>query len=143
MEYCIMAKHVWDICNGKEALWVKWINTIRLKGVSFWGINKRSVDSWIWRKMLALRGILKPHVKYIVEDGRSVLGLLLTYFVAEFFGKMKWSRGRMLTDGVLRCKNIMPKGLSDVEGSIVWLGNTKHQIFKITHERETEELGDN
>ncbi|GAA0162020.1 reverse transcriptase [Lithospermum erythrorhizon] len=58
-----MAKHVWDIYSGKEVLWVKWLNTIRLKGLSFWGIKDRSVDSWVWRKILALRENLRPHVK--------------------------------------------------------------------------------
>ncbi|GAA0151807.1 reverse transcriptase [Lithospermum erythrorhizon] len=59
-----MAKHIWDICSRKEALWVKWINTIRLKGVSFWGVKERSIDSWVWRKLLMLRDTIKPHEEY-------------------------------------------------------------------------------
>ncbi|GAA0161074.1 hypothetical protein LIER_17478 [Lithospermum erythrorhizon] len=58
--------------EGKEALWVRWINTVRLKGQSFWGIASKSTDSWTWRKLLQLRELLKSHVKYYVGNGESI-----------------------------------------------------------------------
>ncbi|GAA0144367.1 reverse transcriptase [Lithospermum erythrorhizon] len=68
-----MAKHIWDLCTGNEALWVKWINTVRLKGQSFWGIKVRGVDSWVWKKMLTVREDLKENVKYRrVKNGKTV-----------------------------------------------------------------------
>ncbi|GAA0165579.1 hypothetical protein LIER_40012 [Lithospermum erythrorhizon] len=40
-----MPKHIWNVCCGKESLWVKWIHTYRKRGQSIWDITMRSIDS--------------------------------------------------------------------------------------------------
>ncbi|GKA65243.1 hypothetical protein Tco_0764950 [Tanacetum coccineum] len=38
----LMSKHIWNIITQKESLWVRWINTYRLKGRSFWDVPDKS-----------------------------------------------------------------------------------------------------
>ncbi|GJR98190.1 RNA-directed DNA polymerase, eukaryota, reverse transcriptase zinc-binding domain protein [Tanacetum coccineum] len=42
----MIVKHLWHIINNKETLWVKWINTVKLKGRSVWAANEEINDSW-------------------------------------------------------------------------------------------------
>ncbi|GAA0173178.1 hypothetical protein LIER_41475 [Lithospermum erythrorhizon] len=53
-------------------MWIKWINTYRLKGKSVWGVHPKSIDSWTWKELLKLRVSLKPFIKYAVENGENV-----------------------------------------------------------------------
>ncbi|KAJ0083766.1 hypothetical protein Patl1_29911 [Pistacia atlantica] len=34
--YSLMISHLWSVVVNKDSLWLKWINTFRLKGRSFW-----------------------------------------------------------------------------------------------------------
>ncbi|GJT11650.1 RNA-directed DNA polymerase, eukaryota, reverse transcriptase zinc-binding domain protein [Tanacetum coccineum] len=44
----MIIKHLWHIVTDKESLWVKWINTEKLKGRSFWDIEEDKNDKeWI------------------------------------------------------------------------------------------------
>lgn len=31
-----MVKHIWDVCNKSDTLWVKWIHTFVIKNSCFW-----------------------------------------------------------------------------------------------------------
>ncbi|GAA0164487.1 hypothetical protein LIER_20108 [Lithospermum erythrorhizon] len=114
------------------------------------GVKERSIDSWVWRKLLMLRDAIKPHEKYKVEDGkimnylydnwssegvmveafsareRSVLGLLSTDSVADFCRNMKWPKGRRFTENISRCKNLLLATLSDAEDRMVWFEADRH-----------------
>ncbi|GAA0170760.1 hypothetical protein LIER_24952 [Lithospermum erythrorhizon] len=92
----IKSLHLWNSCIGKEAL-------------------------WIWKGLLHLTELLKPHVKYHNGNGRSVsrlynnwsengvmvemlsartisaLQLLNTDSVVGFMDRVKWPRGRKFT----------------------------------------------
>ncbi|GJS81053.1 hypothetical protein Tco_0747594 [Tanacetum coccineum] len=41
----LLVKHIWNIANRKETLWVKWVHAVKLKGRSFWDIDHDSNDS--------------------------------------------------------------------------------------------------
>ncbi|GJU05307.1 hypothetical protein Tco_1121737 [Tanacetum coccineum] len=40
----MIVKHLWYIINNKETLWVKWINTVKLKGRSVWAANEEKYN---------------------------------------------------------------------------------------------------
>ncbi|GAA0153033.1 hypothetical protein LIER_37613 [Lithospermum erythrorhizon] len=40
-----MSQHVLNIFRNKKAMWIRWINTYRLKGKSICDIQPRSVDA--------------------------------------------------------------------------------------------------
>ncbi|XP_062094273.1 uncharacterized protein LOC133800332 [Humulus lupulus] len=54
----LMAKYIWAISSKKDCLWVKWINSIYLKGQSFWYVPLISDTSWYFRKLLKLRNVI-------------------------------------------------------------------------------------
>ncbi|GKD09550.1 RNA-directed DNA polymerase, eukaryota, reverse transcriptase zinc-binding domain protein [Tanacetum coccineum] len=58
--------------GGKESLWVKWVNVVKLKGNSIWDIEETYNDSCGWKKLLELRNKIKKHVFYSIGNGRSV-----------------------------------------------------------------------
>ncbi|GAA0184256.1 reverse transcriptase [Lithospermum erythrorhizon] len=57
-----MARHLLNICVDKDTLWIRWINTYRLKGVSVWRVQKRSIDTNTWSKLLNLSPFIRPNV---------------------------------------------------------------------------------
>ncbi|GKB12253.1 hypothetical protein Tco_0846176, partial [Tanacetum coccineum] len=67
----LMSKHVWNIITQKESLWVRWVNTYRLKGRSFWDIPERDGACWAWKKLLKYRGIFRKHIFHKIGDGRN------------------------------------------------------------------------
>ncbi|XP_062118795.1 uncharacterized protein LOC133832472 [Humulus lupulus] len=56
----ILAKYVWDISAKPDLLWVKWINSIYLKGVNIWTYDLKADCSWYWRKLCNLRDCFTP-----------------------------------------------------------------------------------
>ncbi|GKD06361.1 RNA-directed DNA polymerase, eukaryota, reverse transcriptase zinc-binding domain protein [Tanacetum coccineum] len=94
----LFIKHLWNIANKKDTLWVKWVNTVKLKGVSVWvvhssrlpgGRNERrgsaralagrthegaeceECDSWGWKNLLTIRDLIKSHILYKIGDGEN------------------------------------------------------------------------
>ncbi|XP_062104358.1 uncharacterized protein LOC133815544 [Humulus lupulus] len=50
-----LAKFIWAITEKSDLLWVKWINSIYLKDISFWSYELKLDTSWYWRKLCNLR----------------------------------------------------------------------------------------
>ncbi|GAA0174151.1 hypothetical protein LIER_27598 [Lithospermum erythrorhizon] len=50
-----MSIHLWNICSKNDTLWVKWINTYKIKGACLWSMKSRSIDTWVRRKFMHLR----------------------------------------------------------------------------------------
>ncbi|GAA0165640.1 hypothetical protein LIER_20987 [Lithospermum erythrorhizon] len=96
--------------------------------------QERSVDSWVWRKILALREILRPYVKYRVGNGKSVKCLHDNWSsdgdISAGIEPGELAQGRRLTESVLRCKNNLSEGLTDAEDGVVWFGDNKYQTSK-------------
>ncbi|GJX27994.1 RNA-directed DNA polymerase, eukaryota, reverse transcriptase zinc-binding domain protein, partial [Tanacetum coccineum] len=68
----LLIKHLWNIAENKESLWVKWINTVKLKGRSVWDIQSYGTDSWCWKTILSLRNFVENHIRFKVGNGRSI-----------------------------------------------------------------------
>ncbi|GJS15294.1 hypothetical protein Tco_0409766 [Tanacetum coccineum] len=64
-------KHLWHIVTDIESLWVKWINTEKLKGRSFWEIGEDKNDNWGWRNILKQREDVRRFIVTKVEDGNK------------------------------------------------------------------------
>ncbi|GKB91388.1 RNA-directed DNA polymerase, eukaryota, reverse transcriptase zinc-binding domain protein [Tanacetum coccineum] len=58
----IIVKHLWHIVTDKESLWVKWVNTEKLKGRSIWEIKEDNNDSWGWRNLLKQRNDVRRFI---------------------------------------------------------------------------------
>lgn len=53
-------------------MWCQWIKSYLLKGRSFWKVNIPSSPSWTWRKLLQLRPLIQPFIKYQIGDGSTI-----------------------------------------------------------------------
>ena len=68
----LLISQVWKIIANKESLWVKWVNTVKLKGNSIWEIEYNNSDSWGWKQLLLIRDKIRPYVKYSIGNGKNV-----------------------------------------------------------------------
>ncbi|GJU10211.1 RNA-directed DNA polymerase, eukaryota, reverse transcriptase zinc-binding domain protein [Tanacetum coccineum] len=68
----LLIKHLWNIAANKESLWVKWINTVKLKGRSIWDIQCFGNDSWCWKTILSLRKLVMDHIRHKIGNGRNI-----------------------------------------------------------------------
>ena len=65
-------KHIWNLLSPTNCShWKSWIQAYMLKGKSFWFVKPPSQCSWYWRKLLRLRNIAKPLVKYKIGNGNA------------------------------------------------------------------------
>nr|GEU48907.1 RNA-directed DNA polymerase, eukaryota, reverse transcriptase zinc-binding domain protein [Tanacetum cinerariifolium] len=69
----LLVKHLWNIANKKDTLWVNWINIIKLQGISIWEIQYDKHDGYGWKNLLELREKIKKHVWYKLGNGDKFL----------------------------------------------------------------------
>ncbi|GJZ43291.1 hypothetical protein Tco_0590546 [Tanacetum coccineum] len=55
MNEALMFKYLWNIMSKKDSLWVKWVNSYRLKGRSVWSMTLNHSTAWSWRSIMKLR----------------------------------------------------------------------------------------
>ncbi|KAJ9536013.1 hypothetical protein OSB04_un000819 [Centaurea solstitialis] len=67
----LIAKNLWDIIVARPTLWVAWVRRLNVHATNFWLIRRHSEWSWVLRKMMALRGIIRPYVRISIGDGRN------------------------------------------------------------------------
>lgn len=64
-------KLIWRLMT-ESSLWVRWIQCYLIRKNSFWSIKENtSAGSWVWRKLLKLRGIAKQFLRKEVRNGNS------------------------------------------------------------------------
>ena len=52
-------------------MWVRWIHSYKLKKRSFWDVQLVSNVSWGWRKLLQICNVIRPHIWFIIGDGKE------------------------------------------------------------------------
>ncbi|GJY12247.1 hypothetical protein Tco_0381556 [Tanacetum coccineum] len=68
----LLISQLWKIIDRKECLWVKWVDTVKLKGQSIWLAENNCNDNWGWKLMLELRDKIRPYVKRKIRDGTEI-----------------------------------------------------------------------
>nr|GEY57086.1 RNA-directed DNA polymerase, eukaryota, reverse transcriptase zinc-binding domain protein [Tanacetum cinerariifolium]GEZ68052.1 RNA-directed DNA polymerase, eukaryota, reverse transcriptase zinc-binding domain protein [Tanacetum cinerariifolium] len=68
----LLIKHLWNIVANKESLWVKWINTVKLKGRRIWDTQCYGNDSWCWKIILSLRNMVMDHIRHKISNERNI-----------------------------------------------------------------------
>ena len=70
-----IAKHIWFlISGGEQSMWCQWVKSYLMKGNSFWSVKTPSNSSWVWRKILSLRDLVRPLLKHVVGNGEEKIG---------------------------------------------------------------------
>ncbi|GKE60949.1 hypothetical protein Tco_1511316, partial [Tanacetum coccineum] len=68
----LLVSQLWKLIDKRESLWVKWVNTVKLKGKSIWEVDTCESDSHGWKELMKIREKIKPYVIYKVGDGKSI-----------------------------------------------------------------------
>ena len=69
----LLAKHVWNVFNNKNSLWVQWVKSNYIGSRNFWDILQNKSMSWTWKRFLEIRKIVRPHIVACVGNGRNTL----------------------------------------------------------------------
>lgn len=73
----LMASHAWRILTNKDSLWVKWIQSYRLKDRNFWDAPIRSDVGWGWRKIPGMRDKIRDCIVSQIGDGVTTSAWLM------------------------------------------------------------------
>nr|GEZ41484.1 hypothetical protein [Tanacetum cinerariifolium] len=96
----LMSRHIWNIITHKESFWVRWINTYRLKGRSFWDVPEK--------------------------DGAKIVafGLSLNVMVADVIQKGIWNWPVNISNCFDALNVISPPCLTDGKpDKVVWISS--------------------
>ncbi|XP_062103573.1 uncharacterized protein LOC133814656 [Humulus lupulus] len=77
----ILAKYILAINEKRDLLWVKWVNSVYLKGVSIWSYELKLDTSWYWRKLCRLRQ--KFSISEILKAGMESTNVFDLYSTPE------------------------------------------------------------
>ncbi|XP_023758688.2 uncharacterized protein LOC111907126 [Lactuca sativa] len=65
----LLAKHVWNVINNKNSLWVQWVRINYIGSRNFWDILQKKSMRWTWKRFLEIRKTVRPHVVSCVGNG--------------------------------------------------------------------------
>nr|GEW76910.1 RNA-directed DNA polymerase, eukaryota, reverse transcriptase zinc-binding domain protein [Tanacetum cinerariifolium] len=109
-------------CRGRvgiSALWVKWVSTLKLKGVSIWVVQKEECDSWGWKNLLTIRYLIMSHVMYKIGNDN----------VANMIDAGNWKNGSEWVNNVSCLATIpIPVIKQGENNKIIWLDNNGNPI---------------
>jgi hypothetical protein len=92
-----MMSHIWSLFTQAGSLWVAWVETIWLKGRSFWYIPIPSSCSWSRRKLLKLRELAKQLISFnIGKVSRVFLWCVIGILKAVYWRNMDIGQCMML-----------------------------------------------
>ncbi|GJW20329.1 Myb-related protein 2-like protein [Tanacetum coccineum] len=68
----LLISQLWKLIDKRESLWVKWVNTVKLKGKSIWEAESTDNDSHGWKELMKIKDKIKPYVLFKVGNGKSI-----------------------------------------------------------------------
>lgn len=68
-----MLRHLWALCKKADTLWVKWVHTYIIKDNCFWTMDIPHDASWTMRKILGIRPLGQPLIKYQIGNGHTTI----------------------------------------------------------------------
>ncbi|GJX63923.1 hypothetical protein Tco_0296823 [Tanacetum coccineum] len=118
----LMTTHIWNIVSNKESLWVRWINTYKLRGRTLWDVQPSANMSYGWRKLLQLREHVKPFFWSCIGNGRDIL----FKHVLQICLLMEWrATNGTMTDFSVKCawEVLRPRGIEVPWLHTVWFSH--------------------
>ncbi|GJU37161.1 RNA-directed DNA polymerase, eukaryota, reverse transcriptase zinc-binding domain protein [Tanacetum coccineum] len=122
----LLTRQLWKVVSKEKTLWVKWINTERLKGKSIWMANAESSSSAGWKDLLKLRdkviSLGPPRIHIHTRDIHEA-GLTMESTLAELvnINNGNWPEGWEDEYPILSNIAQLSNGIED---KIVWVDNT-------------------
>ncbi|XP_062114324.1 uncharacterized protein LOC133825389 [Humulus lupulus] len=95
-DFEIILKKIRLCLNSWDQLWVKWVNTIYLKGVPIRDYKLKQDDSWYWRKLIKLSHLVSgTDLDVAIVHGQLRLDKLYTHFISSVnieYGRKIWCK---------------------------------------------------
>ncbi|XP_062118996.1 uncharacterized protein LOC133832701 [Humulus lupulus] len=92
----LLGKYIWAISHQQEALWVKWVHAVYLKGQNFWQYQLKADASWYWCKICHLREMFsQEEIEKAGNTGRFKLRQLysgLFQLIPVNYNQFVWNR---------------------------------------------------
>ncbi|KAJ9540805.1 hypothetical protein OSB04_027311 [Centaurea solstitialis] len=67
-----IAKHIWDLLTRRNSLWVNWIWRYYIRQHSFWLLKPKLSWSWVFRRILDTRLLVRRFFVYQLGSGETV-----------------------------------------------------------------------
>ncbi|KAJ9535163.1 hypothetical protein OSB04_un001758 [Centaurea solstitialis] len=67
----IISRNIWALATNQRSLWANWIKTYVFRGAHLWSAKKSVRWSWLFAKMMAIRGEVKRFISMRVGDGST------------------------------------------------------------------------
>ncbi|KAJ9535485.1 hypothetical protein OSB04_un001384 [Centaurea solstitialis] len=143
----LVSKHLWDILNHRNSLWVDWLWSNRFAG-SIWDTRSRMEWPWVLRNILDLRDQFRPYFFSKIRNGRHtfawsdkwlVEGSLCHLISFRSFHAAGLTRDSSVLDLVTACDGQWPSSwiqaipslqlkplptLTDGDDSVCWMENS-------------------
>lgn len=68
-----IARQIWLLFRNSWSLWKAWVQSILLKAKTFWLVKPSASSSWNQKKLLQLRSVIKPLIKFNVGTGDRII----------------------------------------------------------------------
>ncbi|KAJ9555234.1 hypothetical protein OSB04_009848 [Centaurea solstitialis] len=113
----IITKHLWDILNSRPTIWVQWVYLHYLQGKSIWSITAKSSWSWVFRKLLDLRPLVRRFFFHRIGNGHTTnawvdtwleCGSLSDIIPYRRFSRMGFTTTTTARELILTCDSAWP-----------------------------------
>ncbi|KAJ9564993.1 hypothetical protein OSB04_000959 [Centaurea solstitialis] len=123
----MVTKHLWDIISNRSTLWVQWIRLRYLQGLSLWSIVPKTSWSWVFRKFLDLRPLVRRFFFHRIGNGEHVNAWMDTWLdcgslseVIPFrrFSNMGFTTMTSAREVILACGPMWPTTWSQISPNL-------------------------
>ncbi|KAG8379340.1 hypothetical protein BUALT_Bualt07G0078200 [Buddleja alternifolia] len=69
----LILRHLWSIIKDDDnSIWVAWIQANKLGSKSIWNVKFATSNTWSWKRILKMKDLIQPHIKYSIGSGDRV-----------------------------------------------------------------------
>ncbi|KAJ9539210.1 hypothetical protein OSB04_031943 [Centaurea solstitialis] len=68
----LVSRNLWDIIANRDTMWTNWIKRYYIQSLGFWSCTKKPKWSWVFRKMMDLRDMVRRFVHWQVGNGLDI-----------------------------------------------------------------------
>ncbi|KAJ9566105.1 hypothetical protein OSB04_002071 [Centaurea solstitialis] len=68
----LVARNLWDVIATRDTMWTDWIKRYYIQSLGFWSCTKKPKWSWVFRKMMDLRDMVRRFVRWRVGNGLDI-----------------------------------------------------------------------
>ncbi|XP_062113231.1 uncharacterized protein LOC133824364 [Humulus lupulus] len=113
----LLAKFVWAVSFKQDILWVKWVDSIYLKGQDFWAYKIPQDVSWYWKKIVNLRAVFpSKNLEEAVKNNKICL--------RDLYNRLL-NKDRVTFANVVWCSLTLPK-----HRFILWQATLGHLLTR-------------